>query len=79
MVILQKKKLFYFFLKSTRALEALSVYFAKTTLDYFETNPQSRLDRLWVFCKQDLPFIEKSTRAPETLSNFFAKTSSKFS
>jgi hypothetical protein len=76
-VIFQKSP--SFFRKSTRAPQALSIYFAKTTSDYCEINPQSRSDGFRVFCKKDLLFIKKSTRAPETLSAFFAKTSSDFS
>ena len=55
-VILQKTP--SIFRKSTRAPEAVSEYFAKNTSDYFQINPQSRMDGLRVFCKKDLHFIE---------------------
>ena len=67
------------FRKSTRDPESLSGYFARNSSDFFEINPQSRTDALWVFLQKNPYLFRKSTRAPQTLSPFFAKTSSDFS
>ena len=61
------------FRKSTCAPEALSVYFAKNTSDYFEINPQSRSDGLRVFCKQDLLSIENQPVLQRPSQQFLRK------
>ena len=76
-VIFQKNP--SFFLKSTRAPESLSGYFAKNTSYYFEINPRSRTDGCrFFFSKKPLSLSKISPRSTNPLI-FFAQTSSDFS